>query len=858
LPDAIRLLPEEKLKLEESVDAGKDPISVLLDFSKVARREVKDKIYDDIFIKKHHPVDIVDDLRKGLPEVKDISEQLSYRTQRILPILKKRAKETLGELKEARYSPLLPASWHVLKAALSALDIPFAPVAAYVGEPAKEAIETYWPTAPKIVPELARIAPEMGATFGAGAALKGVRTVLKGAKTLEEIEKAEKAAKIAEHATKTSLPLPPELWEGIIKRVEGLKKLEPKQIVYWNKVKAERIEKFKQEYDEALKIGERDVVARASEALKGELRHIEKTFPEFKDFIFTEEEVKAMYSSISGMPIDQLKKKEITDAIAEITSRHKVPEKAHLKALSDFLGLTKEQTKGLKTLSSVALKEVTFFPRAIMASTDLSGLFRQAIWTVGRPQFWKNIPKYITSFSKKNYETVMNTIKDDAYFSKALKARLPITDVINEPEEMFMSKLVSKIPFIGWVIDGSQRGYTGFLNKVRFDIFKDMAIHLEKTGHNFEDHLGLFQELGRYVGALTGRTRFEWKTLDGLMRHGELFFAPRLMTSRLYLMNPARYFMLPKELRMEYLRDAFSFLGFGSGVVTLGYLNGAKIVTDPRNADFMKLKYGNTRIDPWGGFQPYATFLSRAFTGEIVSSTTGKTMTLGEGYRQYGMDELFYRFLESKFAPVPAFFYHWFRGTTFAHQRFDAVKELYNMGIPFSIQDFVDLIDNEPNNLWTIPFSITGFGLQTYRPNSFYDKVDIPKNVRDFVDNELFNLKLGLPIPQTLHGIPLNVEEQDKMIDDFGKIIYPALYNLFNKTEYQSFPTTGKKSDWVKKVIDKSKETVGDIIFPYKKMAPGLKNYLKQIPNWDDAKAEKEAERIIRKYYESLQKGTPP
>jgi len=837
----ISLTPDEKLIVNDAILSGKDAINVLNDlFEGTKRYEVKKAIRDEIIHFKTHPVDLVDKLKKTPVETKGPAEWLSYRLKRIPQVFEEEIKGVKKEFKEARYAPMMQ-SWKYIFPALRALNIPFAPVRALAGEPVEELAREKG--APEWLSRIIGYVPEIAATWGAGALLKTAkvpRLLGIGRKAEEVIGPSYEV-----HKTMTEVPLAETIWKSIVEKTETLKKLAPQQRKLWREAFREKVGNYFDDFNLALSEGDFNRATASAKALKGNLESLLVEHPEFtkKIPIFSAEELESMVKTIHGAPKTLFEKKEIVDALADVVIKGRVPEKHHLKALQEILGFD---------ISSLAKKgflaDLISFPRAIMASTDLSGIFRQGIMAVGRPQFWKAIPKYVKSFSRKNYETLMESIMTDNYFIKARKAGLGLTDILTGSEEMFVSKL--RPIGIGWLIEASERGYQGFLNKLRFDLFKDMARKLEKLGYNIEENPEKFRQLADYIGALTGRGPLRGR-LGRAATMSDTFFAPRLIASRVYFLNPKNLIALPRELRLEGLRDILSVSAFGSGVLGLAYLNGAKIERDPRNADFLKARFGDTRIDPWGGFLPYVVLLSRLVSGKVVSSTSGKEFEIGEGINKIGYDEMMYRFLEGKYAPIPSFLWHWFKGTDFAGQPFDVIKETYTRLIPLTIQDTMDIIDIEPTDLWAVPFSVTGFGVQTYMANTYYKDIDIPKEIRNKVDNGLLEVKLNLPIRRTLHGFPLSVDESEAMKQVFGKEIYGRLYNLFSDKSYQSLPDIAKEKV-VKSIITQTADYVATKYFPHKKYFHDLTEMIQFAYRWDKKKAQDYVDKLMKRYERQL------
>lgn len=363
-----------------------------------------------------------------------------------------------------------------------------------------------------------------------------------------------------------------------------------------------------------------------------------------------------------------------------------------------------------------AAGEVLNVPRALVASFDMSAPFRQGVFLVGRPkQFFgafKNMFKY--AFSEKAYEGLLADIKARPTYSFMEASNLAITDMgkLSGREEAFMSNLAEKIPGIGHIVKGSDRAYSGFLNKLRADVFDDLfrkanSLGVEMNGKTVDD-------MSKFINSATGRGDIgKWGDAAPIING--LLFSPRLMKSRLDLLNPKFYVDLDPFVRKEALKSLFTFASAGLTVLGISKLAGADVEVDPRSADFGKVKVGNTRYDPWGGFQQYIKLATQLITGQLKSSSTGKVYTVGKGYKPITRLDLLYRFIEQKEAPVPSFVTGLLRGKNSIGEDFNIPTEIQNRFVPLVLQDLKDLYDE--GGIESVGMEIPAFfgvGVQTY------------------------------------------------------------------------------------------------------------------------------------------------
>lgn len=355
-------------------------------------------------------------------------------------------------------------------------------------------------------------------------------------------------------------------------------------------------------------------------------------------------------------------------------------------------------------------------PRAIMSSADFSAGFRQGIFVATRHpiKFTKAfLSQFKYAFSDKAYQNLKADIVTNKNYHLYLKYKLPLTDLqhsLSTREERFMSTWAEKIPGIGSIVEGSGRAYTGLLNKLRMDLMDDFIRTAEKIGIKDEKY---FKDAADFIGAATGRG--SWKPIEkAAPALNSIFFSPRLMVSRVKLLNPIYYTKLHPQVRKEALKSLLAFAGSTMTILGLAKLGGAKVGVNPNSADFGKIKIGNTRIDIMGGFQQYLRMASQVITGKYISTTTGKELTLGEGYNTPTRWDILMRQLEAKQAPIASLITNIMKGKDYAGKDINIPKEIANRFVPMVAGDIVDLAKEDPKLLPLGALGALGFGLQTY------------------------------------------------------------------------------------------------------------------------------------------------
>jgi hypothetical protein len=471
---------------------------------------------------------------------------------------------------------------------------------------------------------------------------------------------------------------------------------------------------------DAMQAGGREGYQAALGELKGELPKLR--FGGFENF--DADGLDALFTHIQTIPslrtYDKLNAQKALISVLD----GKVPTRRDIKLLGNIFGEDVARNVHASVPFWAKAKHAAFetlnVPRSLMASFDLSAPFRQGLMVgVSHPRlFFSNFNHMFKAFGSENaYRAIHEDIATRPTFGQMQRGGLAITELgpLHQREEQFLSNYAEHIPVAGIGVRASGRAYTGFLDKTRADLFDLLVEKAQKSGLDTEDDT-LLQSISRFVNSATGRG-----DLGAMQKHAlalnALMFSPRLLWSRLNFMNPVYYARLDPFARKEALKAAAGLVGTVSAVLYIAKLGGAHVNTDPRNADFAKIRVGNTRIDVLGGFQQPARVIAQLTSGKIISSTTGKELTLGpQGPGKLSRRDIVQRFFEAKLSPVPSLVNDMFKGTDFNGKPFSWKKAAYQRMIPLLAQDAADLY-REGGLLPAVgAYGIGAFGLgiQTY------------------------------------------------------------------------------------------------------------------------------------------------
>lgn len=363
-------------------------------------------------------------------------------------------------------------------------------------------------------------------------------------------------------------------------------------------------------------------------------------------------------------------------------------------------------------------------PRALQSAFDLSFPLRQGLGLIHTKGWWKAWPDMLRSFgSDEAYNGVMDSIaarpnfrgrvittkagKEVVEQSLAQKAGLAITDIVNHREEELGSKIALQIPGIGKGIKASNRAYNAFANKLRADAFDALIAQNPKA----KTDLVLAKQLAAFVNNASGRGNLgKWEGAAAALNN--TLFSPRLMASRMQMLNPKNYIFTRPEVRKEYLKSALSMAGTWLSLAGLARAGGAEVVMDPENSDFGKIKIGNTRMDPAGGFQQYIVLASRLAKGGFDKMRESPDRRYsGRAFAPTPTSDVV-NFVKNKIAPNTRFA----AGPWLANksQPFELGDQAIRTFTPIMLQDLSEILQEDPELAWTLLPGLVGVGSNTY------------------------------------------------------------------------------------------------------------------------------------------------
>jgi hypothetical protein len=411
--------------------------------------------------------------------------------------------------------------------------------------------------------------------------------------------------------------------------------------------------------------------------------------------------------------------KELTDLKAK---EHQLKKQVELELYKiKRLGMTKwEHAKEIGA-------DIANIPRTLLATADLSMPLRQGLTlSSAYPKLaydaFKEMHK--AAISDNYFKQRMTEIETSPNARVYEKMGIDFTGVgsdlvqLAKREESFISAhILNKVPGLKQITQFSERGAVSYLNVLRQDVADWQIKLMMQKGMTPENSPKVYQDVGKLINWGTGRADLGWmERAPGVLN--AVMFSPRNFVAKLHLMNPLEYVKLEPQARKLLMRQQVATLAQGITFLNLMKLNGASVETNPRSADFAKAKFGNTRIDMFGGFQQNFVLLARLAYGQ-VKSTNGRTYDLnGKQFPFSTRLDLATRFMRSKASPQATIAIDALAGKDVMGNEFgqDMKQEVINRFLPMVWQDMIDAQKEIGwGALGTTLLGFYGAGTQTYK-----------------------------------------------------------------------------------------------------------------------------------------------
>lgn len=405
--------------------------------------------------------------------------------------------------------------------------------------------------------------------------------------------------------------------------------------------------------------------------------------------------------------------------------------------VKQFAMMPQEHTKllmgALREAGMTAIDAGNFL-RANMASFDFSWWRQQAplILNNKRDFMAANVTAWKATWNKGFALAAEQRIKDSRYYQLYAEAGYDFLRPLKhrgvpawQREEQFMvlggdrpiPKFTEKLPWVRL----SQRAFVTGTNEMNWRMF---TRHVDSM-YRINEKIGLGEIVGKraanwnmkrsidsyaaMISDMTGRAGLgPLKELSPALNAG--FFSIRQNLGR--LLTPRHLFAADPYTRKEAWKNILTFVGGIAGVEILGQQLGLwRVENDPRNSDFAKIRVGDKRFDPWGGYQQYVTLIARLSTGEGISAETGQKFettpiqTLG-------------RFVQGKGSPAVGFLMDFWTGKTFTGEKTEAGsgKQWARRIAPFTVMSAYEAAveDGVSGVFMVLPPSIVGVGVSQF------------------------------------------------------------------------------------------------------------------------------------------------
>lgn len=482
---------------------------------------------------------------------------------------------------------------------------------------------------------------------------------------------------------------------------------------------------------------------------------------------------------------------------------------------------TIDETLGFSKSVTTALDNSFFGKQGLKVLIDSPG-----IWAKGFAKSWVDITKVATSKAEGTLvEKVLNNKVGDAVTlaidadmesrPNAIKGKYKKYGIdILTKEEAFPTSLPEKIPLLGRLFKASEVAYEGGARRLRADLADKFIAMREGQGVDLDaDGAKHGKALGDFVNTLTGRGSLG--NFEGASKEINVaLFSPKYMKSNYDFLtaNMSNSKADAFTRKRSAMNLAKGVLGAAAVMSVANQLWPGSAETDPRSADFGKIKIGNTRFDITGGMASVVTLLSREITQKSKSTTTGEVKELGTGVGQTSGLDAFLDFFVNKTSPAASVVVDLLKQEDRNGNKPTVAGELGNLGVPLSIKNFSELNDDPNAANAFIGAILDGLGVST---NTYggskadlqksFDSENVPENVvKEFDRLKGKGYSVSLTEPDTKFDRIRELKGDaayEAAFDDYHQLLGEKISAEITSSSYKSL-TIDKKSAILSKIHD--------------------------------------------------------
>jgi hypothetical protein len=390
-------------------------------------------------------------------------------------------------------------------------------------------------------------------------------------------------------------------------------------------------------------------------------------------------------------------------------------------------------------------QEAAAILKSIKATADISFTMRQMIWHVfshpirSSKAFVPSLKAFFSEYSADQiYNAIMNGENGFLYQQVGLAIMDASSPDMNRRSEVYRADVIerSKHPLLSplrEVMKASSRHAVTIGNLIRISAFDQF---LENNSNATTAELKAFAD---YLNVSTGIGNL-WKLAPAAEVLQLFMFSPKFAASRFqtpYMV--VKHWQHPR-VRKEIAKDMVKFASTGTMIALLAKMAGFSVVLfDVDDPDWMKIRFGDMRIDIWGGFQQPARLLARMAITPFRPEDDN-----------FGPLEALGRFSSYKLGPIVTMPTQLVTGKTAVGEKIGPVK------IPFSERELpgqvetlarsmIPLLYEDIHEAWTLQgpgagvsaavLAATGVGVSTYRDS----ESTMRRKVRKLKEQGLFD-----------------------------------------------------------------------------------------------------------------------